>query len=212
MHVRRTSRLAAVAAVSGLVCAAPAARAADGLSDKAASQIAALQQIKGSLAPAERKLDSRLAVALRQRRDRSATAGAPRVNTGVEVTKSGSTAVDIRAGAVDAGLLARLRAAGVQVRHASERLRSIRAEIPLAALAEVASWKDVRRIDVAVGFITAREIVKPVPAETKEQKAARLESQLEAALADQGPVVSEGDVAHTADVARARRHVTGIGV
>jgi subtilisin-like proprotein convertase family protein len=211
MHARRTSRLAMAVAVGGLACAAPAS-AADGLSRKAASQIASLQEIKASLTPAERKLDSRLAVLLRQRRDRSVTAGAPKVQTGVAVTKSGGTEVDIGVDAVDAALLQRLDAVGAHVRHASTRLRTIRADVPLDALTQVAGWKDVRRIDVAVGFITAHEVVKPVPAETKEQKAARLEAQLEAALADQGPVVSEGDVAHAADVARTRRHVTGTGV
>jgi hypothetical protein len=211
MHARRTSRLAMAVAVGGLVCAAPAS-AADALSRKAASQITSLQEIKESLTPAERKLDSRLAVLLRQRRDRSATAGAPKVQTGVAVAKSGGTEVDIDVDAVDAGLLQRLDAVGAHVRHASTRLRSIRAEVPLDALTQVAGWKEVRRIDVAVGFITAHEVLKPVPTETKEQKAARLEAQLEAALADQGPVVSEGDVAHAADVARTRRHVTGTGV
>src|SRR5262245_38780079 len=133
MHVRRGSRPIVVAAAGLMVCAAPAS-AAGGLSEKAARQISALQQIKGSLSAPERKLDSRLAVALREKKDRSATAGAPRAATGVKVTKAGTTEVDIRVDKVDAGLLKRLAAVGATVRHASKAWNSIRAGIPLSAL------------------------------------------------------------------------------
>ena len=56
---------AATAAVLGL--GTQVAVADTGLSDKVASQIAALQQVKRSLTPIERKLDSRLVVTLRRR-------------------------------------------------------------------------------------------------------------------------------------------------
>jgi subtilisin family serine protease/subtilisin-like proprotein convertase family protein len=178
VSARRLAALTAVAAIGGSV--ASAAAAPPGLGEKAAGQIAALQEIKRSLAPRERKLDSRLAVALRQRRDRSVPAATPKLTTGVTVSKSGGTAVDVRATAVTADLLARLYAVGASVDHASKRLDSVRAEVPLSALPEVASWADVRKVDVATEAITH--------------------------------VVSEGDKAHAADLARTRHRVTGTGV
>src|SRR4051812_6269786 len=84
-------------AIGGLGVGAPAASAAApaGFSAKATSQIAALQKLKKSLTPTERKLDSRLAVELRQRANPAATARMPKLDTGVEVTKSGATEVDL---------------------------------------------------------------------------------------------------------------------
>ena len=70
----------------------------------------------------------------------------------------------------------------------------IRARIPLAALEKVASWHDVRRVGVATGWISAH-----MPVRARGSKAAEA-ARLEAVLA---PVVSEGDEAHAADVARA---------
>jgi subtilisin-like proprotein convertase family protein len=165
-------------AMAGALCAAPAATAAD-LDDKAAAQIAALQELKRSLSKAERKLDSRLAVTLRRRAGRSI---APRATTGVEVSKSGATEVDVRAAAVTGDLLDRLKSAGAVVEHASRRVDSVRASIPLDALREVAGWNDVRAVDVAVDAITHQV------------------------------VVSEGDKAHAADLARTRSRVKGTGV
>ncbi len=167
----------ATIAMVGALCAAPAASAA-GLDDKAAAQIAALQRLKGSLSKAERKLDSRLAVALERR---AGHAIAPQASTGVRVSKSGSTMVDVRA-PVTGDLLDRLKAIGAIVEHASRRVDSVRAAIPLSALREVARFKDVVSVDVAAEAITHQR------------------------------VVSEGDEAHAADLARTRRRVAGTGV
>ena len=59
--------------------------------------------------PAERKLDSRLVVTLRERQSRSATAAVPKLSTGVTVSKAGATEVDVRATALSGDLLDRLR-------------------------------------------------------------------------------------------------------
>lgn len=194
-----------MAAVIGMAASPVAAQAAD-LSPKAARQIAALQRLKASQSPAERKLDSRLTVALRQRRGHRTPSAAP----GVAVSKAGTTEVDVRARSVDAGLLERLEAAGARVRYVSEQQASIRARIPLAAAGRVASWGDVVRVDAAVGALTGR--AGPRPAESKEDRVARVGAQLRTALAEkQAAVTSEGDRAHAADTARARHRVTGIG-
>jgi subtilisin-like proprotein convertase family protein len=207
--MRRIVGLAAMLAVTAAGGASAFAAETDRLSATAAGQIAALQDIKRSLAPAERKLDSRLAVALRQHANQSATARMPRLTTGVS---TGAAEVDVRSDSVDSDLVERLRDAGANVRHASKEYGTVRAAVPLSALAEVASWKDVERVDIASGAMTARGI-RPAPPESKEARAERLERRMQAALtAQQGAIVSEGDKAHAADTARTRRRVTGVGV
>jgi len=198
---RRSSRLTAAAAIIGLSWAAPAAAEAaeHGLDAKAASQIAALQRLKTSLSAGERKLDSRLLVTLRRR---EGAARIPRAAVGAPVSK-GTVEIDMQATAAGAGLLERLRAVGAHVKEASRRTGVVRARIPLDAIEKVASWRDVRRVGVAAGWISAR---MPSPAaRSKAAEAARIESAVAA-------VVSEGDKAHAADAARARRRVTGVGV
>jgi subtilisin-like proprotein convertase family protein len=180
MRMRATAAAAAVA----VTCACAATAQAQSLGAKAESQIAALQDIKRSLSATERKLDSQLVVELRERRNSSATAQLPRLTTGVEVSKTGATEVDVRATRVGSDLIGRLKQAGARVVYASERADSVRAQVPLPALREVASWGDVERVEVAVDAITHQ----------------------------QAPVISEGDAAHAADDARTRRRVTGTGV
>src|SRR4051812_48748610 len=96
-----------------------------------------------------------------------------------------------------------------------------RAGVPLAALDTIAAWPDVRRVDVALAPLTARMLAggaaKPRPAappaeRTKAALAAPLRAALAAAPpADQGAVVSQGDVTHAVDKVRERRHLTGVG-
>src|SRR4051812_856803 len=214
---RRGWLLLTTIAIGVLSVATPAAGAAApaGLSAKAAAQIAALQKVKTSLTAPEQKLDSRLVVALRQRTTPAITAGLPKLRMGLTVSKSGSTEVDIRARTVGKDLLSRLKALGSRVRDTSERADTVRAEVPLAALEQIASWANVLRIDVALPPLhgQAKPLVAP---ETKQQAAARIDRRLRSALAglqaaDQGTIVSEGDRTHAAGTARSRQHVTGIG-
>ena len=227
-HWRRKVVACATAAVltfslATVAEAAPAAQAGTpgGLSAKAADQIAALQQIKASLSPAERKLDSRLAVAARERANPSATSATPRLQTGVTVSKTNTTSVDVAVTAVTNALLNRLRGVGATVAYASPRLKTVRAAVPVSRLGTVASWTDVVKVRIATGAMTAREAgpaVAPAKAESKAAKAARLDAQLKAAIATkaaavgQGAVVSEGDKADAVDKARAKTKVTGVGV
>ncbi len=208
--VRRTARLATALAVGGLLLATADAGAAPGaLGARATEQVDALQDLKRSaLAGPERKLDSRLLVAVEQQAGR--LRALPKLDAGVDVGAAGLTEVDIRAAASPA-LLERLAQAGAQVRYASARSGAIRARVPLAALERIAGWAAVRRITTAAQAMTSGLV--PTAPEPKEAKAARLDRALSAALAapSQGAIVSEGDKAHAADVARARTRVTGAG-
>ncbi|WP_432840085.1 S8 family serine peptidase [Dactylosporangium sp. CA-092794] len=196
------------------------AKAPDDPATRAFAQIAALQQIKQSLSATERKLDSRLVVELRGRKDKATTAATPKVSTGVAVTKAGTTKVDVHSTAVDDGLLARLRGVGAGVRYSSPKTGTVTVEAPVTALTTIASWSDVTSVGLADGAITARETTVPRttngPQESKESKTARVEKALSAAApklaAGQGSIVSEGDRTQAADTARTKYKVTGVGV
>ncbi|GLZ37001.1 hypothetical protein Acsp05_06260 [Actinokineospora sp. NBRC 105648] len=212
----------ALALVFGLVAPAQAAPVAQPVSaqDNAARQIAALQRFKQGQGKAESKVDSKLVVEQRVRRDRSAAAATPRLQTGVAVSAGGTVLVDIAVDKVSDDLLGALTKAGAGIRAVSTRLGSVRAEVPLTAVTGLAGRGDVRKIDAARGAITATATPRGPGApqakpETKEQKQARIEAQVRAAVEERGrsaAVTSEGDRAHNADTARAEYGVTGVGV
>ena len=120
-------------AVLGL--GAQSAAADTNLTAKVARQIAELQKLKRSLSPAERKLDSRLAVRLRRHGAR------------------GTTVVDLRASTTGPDLQKRLHSVGGRVR--SAKRGTIRVRLPLRSLKEVASWAAVRRVDELHAWIAA---------------------------------------------------------
>src|SRR4051812_43233996 len=134
-------------AIAGLAFSAPAVRAAD-----PGEQIAALQKIKRSLSPAERKLDSRLAVDLR----------AKKVTT-VEV--------DIQVSKPDADLVPRLLKLGANVRHVSSRSGAIRATVSSSAIRTIALWREVDRVDPAARATTMRMGGKVTSKEERGQNA-----------------------------------------
>ena len=177
--------VAIVGTIGGLAMAAPAARGAD-----PGEQIAALQKIKQSLTPAERKLDSRIAVDLRTTR-----------------LKSGTVEVDIVPASPDIDLTERLLALGANVRYASPHSGDIRAAVPERKLKTVAAWADVKRVDRAGGYLTAHY---KAPRESKAERSARLDAALEGVTA-LATVTSEGDRTHAVDTVRARDRVTGVG-
>src|SRR3954465_9563829 len=159
--MRRNVGMAGAICLTLACAAAPSARADEW------DQIAALQRIKASLTPAERKLDSRLAVQLKQ--------GAT----------SGTREVDIR-GDVP---VSKLRDLGAKIRATSKH--SVRAMVPVSALEQIARLPGVKRVDEAVGAMTA--VIRP-PGWTPGKPGDR---QLRRAA----PVISEGDAAHAADIA-----------
>src|SRR3954452_10143811 len=121
--------------MAGAICLTIACAAAGTARADEWDQIAALQRIKASLTPAERKLDSRLAVQLKQG------------------TAAGTREVDIR-GDVP---VAKLRDLGATIRAAGRR--SVRAVVPVSALEQIAHWPGVKRVDAAVGAKTA--VIRP---------------------------------------------------
>ena len=178
---------------------------------RAAANIAALQRIKYSLRPLERKVDSSLVFALRASADPSLARTFPRLTSPTARRSDATVAVDIVA-PVSSALLARLKSAGARIGHVSREVGSIRATVPYAAIMTIAASPEVRFIGKAHGAMTAN--VRPVVPSTKAERAGLADALRRAtASADEaGAVVSEGDAAHGADLARATSGVTGVGV
>src|SRR4051812_41293700 len=74
---------------------ATTASAAGGLSDRAESQIAALQQLKAARTATQAKVDGRLLTELASRAGGAVAAAAPALRSGVRVSAAGTTAVDV---------------------------------------------------------------------------------------------------------------------
>ncbi|GHG23938.1 MULTISPECIES: S8 family peptidase [Amycolatopsis] len=159
--------------------------------------INALQSIKKSLSPAERKQSSQLVVEKRLRADRSLAAKLPEYRSGVGVSTTGTVSVDIAAHGT--AVANAVTAAGGAVRSVSPD-GGVRADLPLSALDAIAGRADVAEVKPAAQATTWSE-----PGNRDARKAV-------AAQAAAATQVSEGDKAHGADTARATYGVSGSGV
>ncbi|MPZ82748.1 MAG: S8 family serine peptidase [Actinophytocola sp.] len=215
MLTTATCLLAVIGLASPAAAAPPSEdQKASAAAENAARQIGALQDIKKSANKTEAKVDSKLLVELKARSSRAATSAVPRLQSGVKVTGN-KTLVDIR-GTVSADLQKALTNAGATLKSVSTRYGTIRADLPVSAINAIAGRADVRKIEVAGGAMTARQLnphAKPAAPESKEAKAARIAQNTRAALADRaGAIDSAGDRTHNADTARETIGVTGVGV
>ncbi|WP_103352098.1 S8 family serine peptidase [Amycolatopsis sp. CA-128772] len=179
---------------TGVAAAQPST--VDAATARTEAGISALQSIKQSLSPAERKQSSQLVVEKRLRADRSLAAKLPEYRSGVGVSSTGTVAVDISSR--DQGVANAVKAAGGTVRFATPD-GAVRADLPLSALDAIAGRADVVEVKPAAQATTWRE---PGNRDARQSVAAQ------AAAATQ---VSEGDKAHGADAARATYGVSGAG-
>ncbi|MET9231221.1 S8 family serine peptidase [Lentzea sp. NPDC003310] len=207
--------LAALTAVTP--ASADPGKASKSITDRTAAQIAALQSIKKSLTPAESKVDSALVVEARKRVSAATTSALPQVQTGVAVTPKSTTLVDIRAEKYSEDLVNAVRAAGGQIRAVSSEHRTVRAEVPVAKISEIAARSDVARVEPGSDAMTQdvknkRDTKSRKQAPSKEDKAAEIERRLsEKTLSVQAAKVAESDKAHAAEAARGSFRVTGVG-
>ncbi|HET6286673.1 MAG TPA: S8 family serine peptidase [Amycolatopsis sp.] len=158
--------------------------------------ITALQSIKKSLTPAERKQSSQLVIEKRLRADKGLAGKLPEYRTGLGVSDAGTVAVDIK-GAGQA-LADAVKAAGGTVRYASPA-GAIRADLPLDAVDTIAGRGDVAEVKAASQAMTWNE------AAPRDRRQAAAEQTAAA------PQVAEGDKAHGNDTARTKYGVTGAG-
>jgi subtilisin-like proprotein convertase family protein len=214
----RAATVVVAACVLGLGMTPSVAGAKPNDTDQALAQIAQLQQIKRSLSATERKLDSRLAVELRRRRNATPSTLA-QLSTGLDVAADGTVRVEVHATSINNDLLDRLRKVGAKIRYPSPKTGSVVVQAPLSAVSTIASWPDVTRVDIASGALSAHESAPAgtarVAPESKQAKASRIAAALRAAqvrAAPAGAVVSEGDRTEAVDTARTKFKVTGVGV
>ena len=188
--------VSAVLLSSGVSVAQPTPAATDTARTEAG--IGALQGIKQSLSPAERKQSSALVVEKRLRGDRSLAAKLPGYRSGLGVSGSGTVSVDIKSTSLSPALLDAIKATGGAVKSTSTREGSVRADVPLSAVDGIAARADVKSVKPAAQATTWST---PAPHSTNTLSAALV-----------GAVTSEGDRAHGADSARTTYGVSGAGV
>lgn len=148
----------------------------------ARSQIDSLEAEKAARSPAQLKMDSRLVHLVKKHRGERLGAGLAEYEARIKPAADGAELVDLSA-TVSEPLLAEIRRLGGTIVASVPRFQAIRARLPLAAAETLAARADVQFVKPAV---QARTHV--------------------------GPITTEGDVAHRANLARSTFNATGRGV
>jgi subtilisin family serine protease len=161
MKSLKASLLVRVGSLAVLTLAVRASAGQDGvlgISDSAMQQIAAMAQMKQSLTPAQRKVDSTLLLAKKSAAGELAGTSLLNIQAVTDLVSSlaptpegalqSSVSVDIK-GNVSQSLLDAIAAAGGTVSYSSTRWGVVRAKLPLEALEAVADNSDVRHIRAA---------------------------------------------------------------
>ncbi len=155
------------------------------IAESARDQIGALLAEKSARTPAQRKINSRILTALRA--DRGDALAVPNLRTGVDLESDGRVLFDLDA-TVSAALLDRIEALGGTIVSQFEQFNAVRALLPLESIETLAAEAAIRN-------------VRPADRPLRHGGFVRGNS-----------VITEGDVAHRADDARANFGVDGSGV
>jgi len=140
---RSTRMLSLTAIAILLVLAVPVLAQAQ--SKVVAAQIAAIQQIKQNLTPAQRKMDSNLAFATVGQKNPAAVSSFASAMPNIATTSNGKILVDIK-GQVSPALAQAIQKLGGNVIYQSARWNSVRAALPLASIESLAARSDVTRV------------------------------------------------------------------
>lgn len=181
------------------------------LGPTAIEQINALDLEKESRAAAQDKIDSRLLQTIRMLQGRPVAEGVPTLETDVELDDSNRLYVDISA-KVSADLQDRLVAAGASIVHSNTPGHNIRALVPFEKMDDIAAWDDIYFISPRRKVVTHGAGNGVGPAALPFPKVGGALNQVLASCASQGSVVSQGDKAHKADLARSTFGICGDGV
>ncbi len=141
----RTTRLPLLAAVAVTLSLSLSAVAQSAFSPAVSAQIAAIQQVKQNLTPAQKKMDSGLAFAAVGQKNPATTSSFATLMPKVAVTSNGKVDVVIK-GQVSPALLQAIQKAGGDVVYQSSRFNSIRATVPMANVESIAARSDVTRV------------------------------------------------------------------
>jgi hypothetical protein len=140
-----------------LVRVSSASQGATQLSVEVMRQIQALDAEKESRTPAQKKLDSQLVYAIKQRNGQAVAAGAPMLEVNVDADASGMVTVDISADVTDE-LLSTLKAMGVQYSNVFPRYHALRAVASLDQLEAIAGLAEVRFVQPKQGYTTNQAV------------------------------------------------------
>ena len=179
---RRWSRpLALLGAAAAVGIGSQAAAQEREIAPSASRQIQRLLEEKATRTPAQLKIGSDLLLDQRSARGSELAPDLPELRSEVEVAPSGETLVDIK-GEVTEALMARIEEVGGEIVNSFPQYGSIRAEVPIDRLEDIAELDEVRSI--------------------------RSAEQYQLHQVD----VTEGDVAHRTAAARLAFGVDGTGV
>lgn len=118
---------------------------------EAARQIGEIAAAKRARTPAQRKMDTQLLYALKQKRGEAR--GVPSAPVELDLDERGRTLVDITA-VVTPRLISKVTKLGAEVVSSSERYHTIRARLALDKLEAVAGLKEVRYVSPAAKAMT----------------------------------------------------------
>lgn len=177
---RRVRFLLNTTAVLAVCITAPAAAAQDiPLPQRVQQQMETLQAEKAARSPAQKKMDSQLIYAAKQRREGFAHKDVPTLRVAVKFEPDGRTKVDITA-TVSPALLAAIRAAGGEIVNRVPEEHAVRAILPVENVEGLAARDDVNYIRPA-----------------------------SVAIFNSGRVNSQGDITHRSNQARSQLGATG---
>ena len=195
-------------------------------------QIQTLEDEKGSRTPAQKKIDSQLLYATKMERAQPIASGVSALQVDVGASEQGRVVVDISA-SVDDKLLQFLARSGAVVLVSTPEYRSVRAEVSLDRLEDIAGSDSVYFIQPKMEYMLNDVTTTPGPVDrirtdsSFNARAERVRAQLTRALAkpadDDKPLdpgflasvgsrQSEGDVTHRANTARGAFNVDGTGI
>ncbi len=118
------------------------------INSKTLHDIQLLLQEKESRTPAQKKMDSRLLQAAREKRGQKMAQGVDLVAADVHAEKDGRVKVDISADVTDE-LISKIRSVGGEILFSSKEYHSIRALINLSTAETIAGYNEVRFIEPA---------------------------------------------------------------
>ena len=159
VRTRSTLMLSRIAIAILLVLAVPALVQAQ--SKIVAAQIAAIQQIKQNLTPAQKKMDSSLVFASVGQKNPAAVSSFASAMPKLAIAPGGKVVVDIK-GQVSPALVQAIQKAGGNVLYQSSRFNSIHAALPLSSVESIAARSDVIHVSKAplarasVGSLTSQ--------------------------------------------------------
>ncbi|MEP6682757.1 MAG: S8 family serine peptidase [Parafilimonas sp.] len=179
-------------------------------------QIQDLVKEKNSRSPIDKKIDSRLLQAVREKLGQQMVKGITLEPANVDADATGMFKADISANITNS-FLSKITALGGTIIYASPKYNTVRAMVNLKTVEAIAAYTEVKFIQPAVKSMLVDENRAPVNTETSyADRVAKVRAQLTNYLNSihplAGKVTSEGDATHRADDVRSTYGYQGQGI